>query len=1204
MSRRILVPLILAVSLIAFGYWLRLRYSAQLPDVARTSIENSINEEYEKVDREASAILRDSLDVSSRTWDNSLNYFVYVDSTGVKAWNRNEYIPELSAWTALDSLSFFSNQRGDYLLKKWPFGKGFLFHVLTLKNRYHITNSFLSPDLNEDIFAFKDLDLAGPSSPSGIPIRHFDQTLFHVSAPKVEVADSAWSFGFILAGVGMLFMAISLLTRFLQSRWGADIGFIFLLVSIYAVRWSMVQFGFPALFAQSDIFDPKIFASSALNASMGDLLLNAIGVLLLIVFLFRNFNKLNVVRYVLSREGLTRWIAAIICLLLSFFAVLFSYNFIEVIYHNSSQTLDISQAVPLNWVRVVAFLAVLTGTISAFLFVHMLVSLSRHLVPESNAGFLVMILIAAVLFFAQYVVSGNDNSISLVTALIFIPLIRWLRFDKLEFKFTFRFFIYLVFSLTVFSVHHSLTIRVFHMERLVRDQFRYAKDFLTERDVFGEYLLEQARLRIAADQFIKARMASPLFTKNAVIDKVKRVYLNSYFDRYELDVTTRSSLDTTNLTTSNLPASGFVATGYPGILYAGTASGEAVRRYHVGIPIEYQRPVGSVELDLVLKRIVPDNVFPELLVDNRFSQIYRNRDFSYAIFRHGRLVNSFGSFNYERDFPKTLLGEASMYDRGLEGTGYFHVGLEESESAAAIVSAPLHKWSSFATNVSAWFVIGLMVLLVVQGMAGGISLLQGSQIGYTARIQLFLFLAFVLPVLAVSMTTLTWLGRSNEAATKQDFLERSAAISQRVEGFISVDSAGAMPSLENWLVENAPVVKTDISVYSPEGKLFTTSQPTLFEDRLLSTRMNREAFREIVIEGSRNAVTNERIGDLQYSCAYTAVLSPKTGRLIAVVSLPFFESATFLQRGQTMILANILNVFVIVFLIFSFLSFLAAGNLTFPIRFITRKLKQTTFTGENKPITWKTTDEIGLLVNEYNRMVLNLDDSKRALAQSEKESAWREMAKQVAHEIKNPLTPMKLTLQQMEQGLGAGDLSTERSKKSVAVLLRQVEILNDIASSFSSFARMPSAVPQRLDLIKALTDIIGLFNAGTGPGITLKVPSQPLWISIDPSALHRAISNMIINAMQAGSDDRPLAIEITVSSKGPVAHVAISDNGVGIPASLQPKVFQPQFTTKQSGTGLGLAMTRQAIVQAGGRAWFESSEGKGTTFYVELPIVE
>jgi len=1200
MRRPFIIWLVLAAVGLTAGFTLRARYSDRFPVALREQVEAMLRAEYHDIDEEAKALLSDSLKLQSPAWDKAGHSFVYANETGIVAWNRNQYLPDASPWIGPAAISFLSTQRGDFLLKKWPWGGGYLVNILTLRDRYFITNGFLFPQINPSVIPMRDAEVVAPGASVGDAVNLGDDVLFRIVSGPREVRDSSWSIGFLLFGILFLLMALRDLGLWMARRFGPDFALLLWLVSLYFLRWAMVRTGIPSVYLQADIFDPKVFASSTLNASMGDLLFNGLCVFILVLYLLRHFSTMRLVRWLLHQHMVVRFVAGAVCLLLAFFGLLFSFNFIEVIYHNSTLSLDITQTLSLNWVRVTAFMAVLVGTVSSFLFIHVLVSLVRHLLAKQVVYFFLALGLAAGLFVIQFILSGNDNTISLATGLILLPLLRLLNFDKLDFAFSFRFFLYLIFSLTVFSIHHSLAIRGFHLERLNRDQFRYAKDFLTERDVLGEYLLDQARTRIQQDPFIRTRMASPFFSRNSVVDKIKRVHLNRYFDRYELTISTRNTSDTT----SGMPLSGgsFRPTGYAGIWYSSGGEGEALKRYIVSVPIIHQRHVGYVELDLALKRVLPNNVFPELLVDNRFSQLYRNRDFSYAIFHFGHLVNRFGDFNFEKDFHRESLADPQLYLSGIKGHGYVHIGSEESEGTVAVVSAPDYAYSSVITNVSFWFVLGLALLLVVQGLLGTIAFAAGRPFAYTARIQLFMFLAFALPMVTVSITTLTLMGRSSEESTTSEFLDRSVSASQRISALFSSDASLDDARLETWISENAAYAQTDISVYSPSGSLLATSQPALFENQLLSSRINREAMRRIVLDGERQVVTSEQIGALQYSNAYAAVLSPQTGQLAAVVSLPFFESATYLQRGQILILSNILQVFVMVFLVFTLLSFLAADNLALPIRFITKKLRQTTFSGENKPLEWSTRDEIGLLVNEYNRMVQNLEESKRALARSEKESAWREMAKQVAHEIKNPLTPMKLTLQQMEQSLRTGDWNNDKSRKSVDVLLRQVEILNAIASSFSLFARMPAPSPQRLDLVNLLSETTSLFVSNVDAEVSFVGPPGPCWVYVDPTSLGRSLSNILINATQAGAVDRKLNISVTVTPMGEKVVIAIRDNGIGIPLHHQERIFQPQFTTKENGSGLGLTMARQIVSQAGGRIWFESTPGEGTTFFLELPL--
>jgi nitrogen fixation/metabolism regulation signal transduction histidine kinase len=324
--------------------------------------------------------------------------------------------------------------------------------------------------------------------------------------------------------------------------------------------------------------------------------------------------------------------------------------------------------------------------------------------------------------------------------------------------------------------------------------------------------------------------------------------------------------------------------------------------------------------------------------------------------------------------------------------------------------------------------------------------------------------------------------------------------------------------------------------------------------------------------------------------------------MLGVLSVPFFNSARSLESTQVNVLSNFLTVFTIIFILFSILSFYVVNSLTFPLRFITRILSRTTLSGGNKPLEWKSNDEIGMMVSEYNKMVHNLEQSKIELARSQKESAWREIAKQVAHEIKNPLTPMKLTLQQMEYQLKNNKLDDEKARTSINTLLTQVEILNEIASSFSAFARMPAPILERIDLAALVKKAVNLYQDYEGGSVTYTSASHSAWVMGDEQLFSRIFSNIILNGLQSGGDNQ-VSVQVELISEGDHYKVIIKDNGKGIEPEMVNKVFIPYFSTKQSGSGLGLAISKQGIEQSGGEIRFETKPGEGTTFTVTLPRV-
>jgi nitrogen fixation/metabolism regulation signal transduction histidine kinase len=235
-------------------------------------------------------------------------------------------------------------------------------------------------------------------------------------------------------------------------------------------------------------------------------------------------------------------------------------------------------------------------------------------------------------------------------------------------------------------------------------------------------------------------------------------------------------------------------------------------------------------------------------------------------------------------------------------------------------------------------------------------------------------------------------------------------------------------------------------------------------------------------------------------------------------------------------------------------------------------------------------------------MLASLSDSKQELERNQRERAWREIAQQVAHEIKNPLTPMKLMLQQAERIQESDPKMAEKIKRTIASLLSQVDTLDGIASSFSTFAKMPEPVMSRVELIELVRSVIQLHAATIS--VSFKTEVQSAWIQADQQLLQRIISNILLNSLQAKQEHVDLQVAVAVTRKENRIVLSVTDNGTGIDAQLQDKIFLPHFSTKKSGSGLGLAIAKQGIEQMGGSIYFESNHGSGTVFYIELPINE
>ncbi|HEY5327735.1 MAG TPA: ATP-binding protein, partial [Mucilaginibacter sp.] len=348
-------------------------------------------------------------------------------------------------------------------------------------------------------------------------------------------------------------------------------------------------------------------------------------------------------------------------------------------------------------------------------------------------------------------------------------------------------------------------------------------------------------------------------------------------------------------------------------------------------------------------------------------------------------------------------------------------------------------------------------------------------------------------------------------------------------------------------------------------------------------------------------VNNEIIGKLDYKAAYVPLRDSKY-ETIAYLQLPYFSNEADYKERIGSLLNIMINVYAVVFIAIGLFAVFIARQITSPLNFIQYSLSKTMYGEKNEPIIWNRNDEIGALVKEYNKMISALEVSAQKLAQSERESAWREMAKQVAHEIKNPLTPLKLGLQLLDKSWKDKDPKFDQKfEKFSESFVEQIESLSSIASEFSAFAKMPETRLEQLNIFEVLTQAVTIFKEMDNIEILYRVPGDPFFINADRDQLLRCFNNLLKNAIEATPPNILGIIEINYLVTGKSILLTIKDNGEGIHESLREKIFEPNFTTKTSGTGLGLAFVKNSIENAGGKVWFETIVGGGTTFYFSLP---
>lgn len=347
----------------------------------------------------------------------------------------------------------------------------------------------------------------------------------------------------------------------------------------------------------------------------------------------------------------------------------------------------------------------------------------------------------------------------------------------------------------------------------------------------------------------------------------------------------------------------------------------------------------------------------------------------------------------------------------------------------------------------------------------------------------------------------------------------------------------------------------------------------------------------------------ENIGSLIYAAAYAPIRNAQN-KTIAYIGLPNYSNEEEYSDKLALFVSNLINLYALVFVAIGVLAVFLANQITNPLTFIQESISKTKIGQKNEPIVWRRHDEIGSLIKEYNHMISALEDSAIKLARSERESAWREMAKQVAHEIKNPLTPLKLGVQLLEKSWKEKDPNFElKFNKFSKSFIEQIDSLSKIASEFSNFAKMPDTNLERLSLLPIIEQAREVFKSTENVTIdVLNKSDRDIEIMADHDQLLRTFNNLLKNAIEAIDEETLCCITIIIYIDATNAYIEIKDNGKGIPPALQDKIFVPNFTTKTSGTGLGLAFVKQAVENAGGSVKFTSVSGLGTTFYLNFPL--
>lgn len=1107
---------------------------------------------------------------------------------------------------------------GWYLTASRQEGPVLFLALSLLKHEYPYQNNFLQNGFAKGYDQEEPVKILSAFDEDALPVKGTDgQTLFFLLPPSLNkdistvevVAD--WSF--VLMIVFALFFFFRLQKEYSGRRWSNYLWLfstVLFFIAYYRVFWT----GNLSILETKDLFSPAYFAMADWLPSLGRFLLLVLG-MFIFSFWFYRFFRLPML-FTGKKHKKTRVITGLVLFL--FFSVLYLVlvnQFFYLLAEHSLGPLVIVKIIDLDLVILTKILIVALLLLSFLLLFERVIIIFLYYLARRYI-FISLLGVTLVMVFLFRGVGVYDSDWAFIFFFVLgILLIYTRRKPRMGHFYTTFLWFAALFALYTGAVMMDLSIRKEQANReLLVENLSF--QLLRDEDPVAEMYLVDIEKQLSHDATLIRLLSQAELDQDAIRNHLLKFYFYGYWGRYDLQIIpcwpqgdvllqeTGEVRNCYNYFFSMVENFGYLISGSSHFHYLDNNNGRVsyfgIFRFFTDDPAKET----SLFIELHSKPFFEGIGYPELLVSQREqARVRLFNEYSHAKYVDGQLVKRSGDYQYKGTLQP---GKSVLHGKVFLKEGdYSHLVYQPNENVVVILSRLDYSVSDVLMAFSIFFIffflLGAFFILLLQIRFHGLTLRLSIQ----KRIQVaFVLLMLVMLVVVASGTVYYSIQQFRQK--HQELLENKIqSVLLEIEnkiGFEGPETTNPGDYLNYQLQMISSVFYCDVNLFGVDGKLIGTSRQELFTKGLSGTQMNPRAYLNLVYTDAVRFLEEEQIGNLKYLSFYVPLLS-HDNRLAGFVNIPYFIGNNELKEEISSVIVTVINFYLLFsFLVIGFAVFLAR-QITRPLLMLQTKISELKLDHENEKIDYKGEDEIGGLVNEYNRMVDALSESADKLARTERELAWREMAKQIAHEIKNPLTPMKLSIQYLQRAWNdqVNDFGTYLTKVT-DTLIEQINKLSSIASEFSKFAQMPSARQEVVNLVEKVENSRLLFQNSTNIPIELiNKTSGYIPVKADGEQLLGVFNNLIKNAIQAISDDVTGGIAIVITSDDERVTVAVTDNGKGIPEDIQKKLFVPSFTTKSGGMGLGLAIARRIVENAGGRIWFETREGYGSTFYAEFP---
>ncbi|MEO8590603.1 MAG: ATP-binding protein [Flavobacteriales bacterium] len=979
-----------------------------------------------------------------------------------------------------------------------------------------------------------------------------------------------------------------------RNAWG---GIFLFLGGLLVLRAATLAWGPLAPFDRLPLFDPAVYAASLLFPSLGDLLFNAVLLLLGGLFVRQALHAVHSDRQ--------RWPGN----MLAWSVVLLHAAWITRLFiglvNDSSVELDLYRVQEMSAFSLIALLSVALLFTAWVVLAH---TLMRLMLAGAN---LRSVMVTGALALVGSIVI--HHILGIVDTLLFlwpVPLIALLVLAHRGRSG----FAGLLLGLGVLAGLSTHVLTKYMRNREQRERVVLAERLAVREDPVLEQLFRETAPGLRADTAVYHLLVGPAPCDPGLLEeRVRLPYFSGYWERYDVRLyafgpqgVLRCANDPDPPRSLNDTLAGFsdpLAVADMPDLFIEERPGEG-SFYHARVavmPVD-SLPPGQLIVELQPRSLSQSLGFPELLLAGGDPVDHRADRYAQARYQHGVLMERSKGPAQPQHWTRPLDSDGTAW---YKADGYEWLARGDRDGTLLVLGLRDPGLLDKATTFSYLFAL-FSVLATIVFASRAIWKARGiPSLSLGAKVRIALVLFAVTGLLFFGFGTERLLSQQYTQRSNETISEKARFVHQELQRRLSgepVLNSGHVAYLEHLLGQLSNVFFTDITVYAVDGRMLATSRPQIFSAGLLGRWMDPVAYERLALSGMSSALLEGSIGTAPYRTAYLP-LTDRKGTVLAFIALPSFADQAQQEEGRSGVLVAVVNLFVLLFALSVLVAVFISNWTTRPLDLLKNALSRVGLQGANEPIRYQGDDEVGQLVEVYNRKVEELRDSAEKLARSERESAWREMARQVAHEIKNPLTPMKLSIQHFQRTWSPDEPdAAERLERFSQGMVQQIDALSAIAGEFSNFAQMPKAREERLDLAELAHVATEVFHSTPGTNVSVTSPSGPLNVVADREQLLRVFNNLLKNALQSIPDQQHGRIDILLRSEGTNAIAEVRDNGTGIAEADLERIFQPNFTTKSSGMGLGLAMVQRIVESAGGRVWFTTRSGEGTTFFVSLPL--